>query len=176
MKNRRAIYRALHRTTRGISLVEVTVSVLLVSLMMTAAIRSVAIARTIDYKMTNSGRGKLLAQSLLSEIVQLPYRDPVVPSLTIGPDAANLEISRATYNDVDDYNGCTESPPKKKDGTLLATDLTGWARSVKVEWVSTAGLTGAASLTETSCKRITVTVTYNGATAGTMVGFRTDAP
>jgi hypothetical protein len=164
------------RERRGVSLVEVTVAVLLVSIMLAASMRSVAVSRMVDYKVANAARGKLLAQGLLAEILQQAYADPVVASTTLGPDAANLETSRATYNDVDDYNGWTESPPKNRDGTLLSSDMTGWGRSVKVEWVNPASLTASASVTETHCKRVTVTVTYNGATVATMVGVRTDAP
>jgi hypothetical protein len=160
----------------GLSLIEVTAAVLLVSIMLAASMRSVAVARLVDYKASNAARGKLLAQGLLAEILELPYQDPLVVTVTLGPDAANLETSRATYNDVDDYNGWTETPPKNRDGTNISSDLTGWARSVVVEWVNPANLTGPASLSETHCKRVTVTVTYNGSKVTTMVGVRTDAP
>jgi hypothetical protein len=165
------------KTSRaGVSLIEVTAAVLLVSIMLAAAMRSVAVARIVDYKSAQVARGKLLAQGLLAEIIELPYQDPIVVTVTLGPDAANLETSRSTYNDVDDYNGYSETPPKNKDGTNLSTDLTNWGRSVVVEWVSPSNLTGSASGSETHCKRVTVTVTYNGSKVATMVGVRTDAP
>jgi hypothetical protein len=160
----------------GVSLIEVTAAVLLVSIMLAAAMRSVAVSKLVDYKSAQVARGKLLAQGLLAQILELPYQDPLVVTVTLGPDAANGETSPANYNDVDDYNGWTESPPKNRDQTNISSDLSGWTRSVVVEWVSPSNLTGAALLSESHCKRITVTVSYNGTKVATMVGIRTDAP
>ena len=88
------------RRRSGLSLVEVTVAVLLVSIMLAAAMRTVAVSRLVDYKVANAARGKLLAQGLLAAIIELPYKDPLVASLTIGPDLANLETTRASFNDA----------------------------------------------------------------------------
>lgn len=151
-------------------------SILLVSLMMAAAMRSVAVARVVEYRVGLDAQGQLLAQGLMAEILQQAYKDPVYGNLTLGPDA--LELTRASYNDVDDYNGLTDTPPTNRDGTKVTagSDLNLWSRTVTVEWVSPSALTGAASASDTHCKRITVTVNYNHTKVTTMVGYRTDAP
>jgi hypothetical protein len=165
------------RRRRGVSLVEVTIAVLLVALMLAAAVRSVAVARVTEFRMTLQARGRLLAQSLMAEILQKAYQDPTSPTAgVLGPDPSNFETSRATFNDVDDYTGWSESPPQNVDGTPIAADLAAWGRSVKVDWVDPAHLTGAASASETGAKRITVTVSCNGTTVTTMTAIRTNAP
>jgi hypothetical protein len=158
-------------------LVEVTIAMLVVALMLTAAVRSVGVARVTEYRMSLQFRGKLLAQSLMAEIVQKAYQDPTAATAgMLGPDLVNLETSRATFNDVDDYTGWSESPPKNVDGTRIAEDLAAWGRSVKVEWVDPANLTGPASAGETGAKRITVTVSCNGSVVTAITAIRTNAP
>jgi MSHA pilin protein MshD len=162
---------------RGISLVEVTIAMLLVALMLSAAVRSVGVARVTEYRMSLQFRGKLLAQSLMAEILQKAYRDPTSPTAaTLGPDLSNLETSRAIFNDVDDYTGWNESPPKNADGTTIAPDLAAWSRSVKVESVDPANLTGPASAAETGAKRITVSVSCSGSVVAAITAIRTNAP
>lgn len=55
-------------------------------------------------------------------------------SCATGPAAAAIGTdgqSRATYNDVDDYNGINESPPKDQSGAALS-DFTGFTARVSV--------------------------------------------
>jgi MSHA pilin protein MshD len=115
----------------------------------------------------------MLADGLIWEIMTKDYQDPSLPTLVLGPELG--ETSRSQYDDVDDYNGLVESPPQNKDGTTIP-NLTNWTRSVLVEWVDPNNVTGAASLTETGCKRITVTVKFRSATLATATAVRTNAP
>lgn len=66
------------------------------------------------------------------------------------------EASRADFDDIDDYNNWSASPPEDREGNAYA-DLTGWTRSVMVAWVEPDEPTQVAPLTRTA-KRIVVTV------------------
>jgi MSHA pilin protein MshD len=96
-----------------------------------------------------------LAEQLMTEILQCYYKDPASGSGTLGPDTG--ETSRASYNDVDDYDGLTNSPPKSRDGATLS-GYAGWQRKVTVEWVDPAN-PASHSNTDLGLKRITVKVT-----------------
>ena len=63
----------------------------------------------------------------MAEILQASYEDPDGPSAGIGLDASELTASRATFDDVDDYDGWLASPPQQRDGTAMQ-ELPGWSR------------------------------------------------
>jgi MSHA pilin protein MshD len=140
---------------RGFTLVEAVISVLLVSVMLVASLNTVgAFARSRNIRQDES-RSLLLAQQLMGEIVQCAYADPssTGTSYPLGPE--NSE-TRPTYNDVDDYNGYSQTTPTTKTGLAL-TGFSGWKRTVKVEFFDPATLAVATS--DKGLKRITVTVT-----------------
>ena len=115
---------------RGFTLVEAAVSVLIVGLMLTAALYAlggVGKARAVGL---GQGRGMLLAQDLLNEVLRAAYTDPQSPG-GWGPEAEENTATRADFDDVDDYLGWSASPPQAKDGTALA-GYDGWQRSVAV--------------------------------------------
>jgi len=91
-----------------------------------------------------------------------------------GREVNELLSSKANYDDVDDFNGWSESPPQDRDGTVMS-GLSGWQRSVVVDWVVAADPTQV-SLSETGAKRVTVTVKHKGITIATRVAIRTNAP
>lgn len=76
-------------------------------------------------------------------------------SATIGVDVG--EIMRYQYDDVDDYNGLNDSPPKDVNGTSL-TDFNQFAVTVGVGFVDNNMNT---SVVPTDFKEVTVTVSWN---------------
>lgn len=147
---------------------------IVVSMMAATALTTVRLSVKSQYKSSERAAGGLLASALMAEIVALPYQDPNLPTLALGTEAGEATSSRATWNDVDDYNGWTESPLQNKDGTVIP-NTTGWQRSVVVEWVNAANPT-VTSLVETSCKRIAVTVKHNGVVVATRVCLKGNVP
>ena len=142
----------------GLTLVEVSISTLIVGMLMLASLQSVAnIGRT--WTATNQlvdGQG--LAQELIREILAQSYSDPTDPNATTwGLESG--ETTRATFDDIDDYSGWTESPVKNAAGTAL-TGYTGWTRSVTVQKLATSGYTVLANgAADQGLRAITVTVT-----------------
>jgi hypothetical protein len=110
-----------------------------------------------------------LAQQLLTEILQCYYIDPGF-SPTFGPESGESVGNRSMFNDVDDYNNWSESPPQLKNGTKL-TDYTGWTRTVAVVWADPTTPTKT-SATDQGLKRVTVTVTDSAGRTTTLVGLR----
>jgi len=63
-----------------------------------------------------------LAKQLFEEIAAKPFADPTNGALTLGPEIAQGEVAqdRSTFDNIDDYNGYT-------DTTTVLTDRTGSA-------------------------------------------------
>jgi type II secretory pathway pseudopilin PulG len=156
---------------RGFTIIEAVVSTLIVGLMLAAALQTAASSVTTQAKLARRAQGRLLADALMTEIVQQNYEDPSGP-VVFGPESGeSAGLGRAQYDDVDDYDGYTETQLQQKDGTA-SPDCSGWKRIVTVRWVTQANL-AQTSVTETRVKRIIVEAQFNSATAGTRTALRT---
>lgn len=157
---------------RGFTLIEATVSTLIVGLMLAAALRLVGASALAQQQSTDRSRGVLLAADLLAEIQALPYDDPNdIPLL--GIELSELLSGRAGFDDVDDYDGLTESPPKDSSGKPL-NDFADWGRRVRVDYVNLLN-PALTSGSDTGVKRITVQAVRNGRVVAQVVGIRTRA-
>ncbi len=159
------------RRDRALSMIEVVVSITIVGVMMVAALNTVGASKLGQQKTGHRGKGALLAQQLMSEILQNAYADPEQPDSGIQIDSNENSDSRTDYDDVDDYDAWTASPPEYKDGTVIP-DLNGWQRSVEVDWVSPNDLNTPIGDDE-SVKRIIVTVSRDGVPLASLTAVRT---
>lgn len=156
----------------GFTLVEVVVSMLIVSVMLVAALSTVGGSRLSQFKTSQTCRGQALAESLMAEILQQAYADPQYGpgSLGLGSDEIG-DGSRSLWDDVDDYDGWSASPPEQKDGTQIA-GLAGWQRSVDVAWIDPLDPSQVEG-SESNAKRVIVTVTFQDMPVATLVAIRT---
>ena len=162
------------RGARAFSLAEVAVSVLIVGGLFVAAMNSVGASRTGQFKLDERNRGLLLAQDLMSEILQQAYEDPALPPGSFGRGGAESATgNRSLFNDVDDYHGWTASPPEYKDGSVIP-GLDGYGRTVNVRWVGPINLDQVQG-SNTGVKRIIVTVQRQSRQVGRLVALRTQA-
>jgi Tfp pilus assembly protein PilV len=166
--------RRLHARRRpGIALIEAVLSSIVVSLMFIAAMRLVAATRTGELDLEYRHLASHLAAELMAEIMSQPYADPD------GLPLFGLELnevgatSRASFDDVDDYHGWTESPPQERDGTAR-THLAGWTRSVEVLLVNPAS-PDSTSLVDAGVKKIIVTITRSDVPISRRTGLRSAA-
>jgi type II secretory pathway pseudopilin PulG len=154
------------------AMIEALVAMVIIGVMLAAAMRTVAASRVGQVWNSDRLKGHALAMDLMGEILDQAYVDPGALPL-FGPEVSELLAGRSVYNDVDDYNGWSESPPAQRDGTLIP-GLTGWKRQVDVAWVTAADVTQT-SLVETGIKRIVITVAKNGKTVAKVTALRTAA-
>jgi MSHA pilin protein MshD len=101
------------RSLRGLSLIEVVAATLIVGMMSVAALNSLGAATSSAESIGNRAVGLGLAEDLMSEILQLPYRDPnSTPEM--GPEDDEDTETRQEFDDVDDYHDWSEQPPQPK--------------------------------------------------------------
>ena len=142
----------------GFSLVEILISVILVGLSIAALV-----AANSSFTMANSAGADLSTAEFLVEQIRelttmLPVADPdTTVWTTLGPEEASL----ALYDDVDDFDNATFSPPISA-GRMALNDFAAFTQQVTVEKVNPSDFDqvwadGALS----SFVRVTVTVSRN---------------
>lgn len=159
------------RTTqsRGLTIVESAISVLLVGVVMVAALQSASLSLILQQRASVQERARFLATGLMNDVLQEEYEEPSA-LFGFGRESGESNASKTNYDDVDDYNGWSESPPQDRDGVVIPR-LTNWRRSVTVERVTLLNLNQSTD-TETGVKRITVRVYHKGALVATRRGIR----
>ncbi|TNC82389.1 MAG: MSHA biogenesis protein MshD [Oleiphilus sp.] len=124
------VSRARHgaRHQRGVTLVELIISIVIIAIAMTAVLNafSLSVSKSADPLWRN--KSLKLAQLYLDEILAKNYDHatplggtPPVSSPACGSLGSETGETRATYNDVDDYNGISDNPPVSLIGALDAT-------------------------------------------------------
>jgi Tfp pilus assembly protein PilV len=155
--------------THAMTLIEVVLAMVVLGMVLGSIAQGVSLSMRMQRSTSERVKAGLLATELIEIIAAMPYLDPD-GSATIGVDAGETVGDQLTFDDVDDFHGWSEGTVRLRNGTVR-TDMTGWNRSVIVEW-ATLGSPLAAEIAETGTKRITVTVTHNGRTAATIDRLR----
>ena len=161
------------RRTQAFTLVETVMSILIIGVVVVAALNTVGASKMAQFRHTSNSRGMLLAQDLMTEILQHPYWDPVAEG-GMGVEGAEADTgNRSLFNDVDDYHGWAASPPQHRDGSAI-TWAGGYRRQVYVIWLEPDKLTDASG-SESGIKAIQVTVTYKNQVIINLMAAKTDA-
>ena len=164
--------RTLRTTPRGMALIEAVVSMVVLSVMLVAALNTVGASRLGQRGNADLLRAAALASDLMAEVMDKSYADPGATPVW-GPEPAEILAGRSTYDDVDDYDQYTESPPKDRSGTVIP-GLSGWKRDVAVAYVNPLDLTQAV-VTDSGVKRVMVTVSRGTMPLIKLVSLRTSA-
>ena len=146
-----------HNTKAGFSLVELVVLIIVASLAVTPIV--MLLYNTLSYGTTVRAQtaATSLATGLMEEILSKSFEDPQGGAGSFGTE----EGPRASYDDVDDYDGLNLTPPQDSQGNSL-TDYSGFRTRVTVENVAAASPDGSAETDgSTNFKRATVTVSWN---------------
>lgn len=157
------------RGRAGISLAEVVVSIPLVGLVMVAAMNATGGVLRTWSQARDHYHAQSLAEELMAEVLQQPYEDPD-DSPIFGVEQGEGAGSRKKWDDVDDYDDWSRSPPKDAGNADLA-DYTGWTRACSVAFAELADPTQTAASDE-NLKRITVTVTDPTGRATVLTAYR----
>jgi prepilin-type N-terminal cleavage/methylation domain-containing protein len=146
------------RSRNGFTLVEVLIAIVLVGLSITALV-----VASNSFTMANGVGADLSTAEFLVEQIRelttlLPVADPGSSSwTTFGHEEATL----AAYDDVDDFDGATFSPPINANRVAL-TDLAGFSQQVTVQNVSASNFDTVVADCSTAFVRVTVNVLQNG--------------
>ncbi len=154
---------------QGLSLIEVVVSTLLVGIMLIGAMNCLGAVIRGRMEISHEARAPQLAQQLMAEILNTEYQD-TGPLPLFGLEVGELGINRLDFDDVDDFNGWSKSPPQHRDGTPVANS-SGWSREVTVQWVDPNN-PSSPSGSDQGLKRITVTVRRNGIVVAQIFALR----
>lgn len=147
--------------SRGVNLVELVIAIVVLTIAVGGVLLVFTQAVRFSADPMVQQQAIAIAEGYLDEILLQPAADP---------DGSDAGETRATFDDVMDYNGLSESPPRDQNGTVLNTapaDLTGYAVSVTV----TATALGPAGNT-VPAKRVDVRVTYGTIVDVTLTGYR----
>lgn len=158
---------------RGLHMIEVAVSMIIVSVILLTAMNMIGAAGQSTRSMTDRGTGHLLAEQLMAEILAQAYEDPDEPTAELGTEGfEDVTKDRSYYDDVDDYDRWNAMPPESRDGVTIP-GYTVWGRQVRVYWVEPTDTTLIAA-GNTGIKRISVTVTRSGVKVAKLSALRAD--
>ena len=157
----------MHRTgDRGFTLVEAVISLAIVTTMIVVGLEMMGASAKARIVQREQASATGLARLLLAEIRQCRYTDPDYPG-GFGPGGSE---TRPTYNDVDDYNGYEQSPPRFKTGAAVP-GYDGWMWKASVAWADRSN-PQTSSGSDTGLKRIIVKVTSPTDRQTVLVGLR----
>jgi hypothetical protein len=157
--------------SRGLSLIEVVASTFIVALMAVAALNTLGAATRSSESVGNRAVAMGLADELMAEILQAPYSDPSQTPV-FGLEGGEPASPRSAFDDVDDYDNWSETPPKYRDGTTMP-DRADWRHRVRVSRVTPGDLTQVSG-TDQGAKRIRVTIEYRGEVLADQYAIRTN--
>lgn len=142
----------------GFSLLEVLIAIMLVGL----AIVSLVTVNGAFTKANGIGAELSTAEFLIEQMreltTMLPVIDPQNGVTTFGPEAAE---TLASYDDLDDFDGLSFSPPIDADRNVL-NDLAAFSQQIMVQNVSASNFEQVVSDHGSPFVRVTVTVFMNG--------------
>jgi type II secretory pathway pseudopilin PulG len=160
------------RRRPALTLIEVVVSTLIVGLMTVAALDGLGSTTRSSELAGNRGIALGLADDLLAEILVTAYSDPS-GSAVFGLESGEA-APRVNFDDVDDFNGWNQKPPKAADGSTIA-DRAGYRQRVTILRVVPTNPTQATpSNAEQGAKRICVTIEYDDVVLAEQYAVRTD--
>jgi MSHA pilin protein MshD len=149
------------RGPRGFTLIELIISLAVIS------IAGVALMSTMAYLASNNSRALAesqagaIANAYLAEVLARPVLDPALP---------DAEASRASFDDIDDYNGLYDSTARDQSGAAMGA---AGQYSVRINVSNSAALP---TVPAAATRRVDVTVQGTGGIRVVATGYRTNRP
>ncbi len=141
----------------GFTFIEVLFAVLLVGL----AIASLVAANAAFTKANGTGTDLSTAEFLIGQIRELtmllPVIDPETELATFGPESGE---TLANYDDLDDFNGATFSPPINAERTAL-TEFSAYSQKITVQNVNPSDFEQVVANHSSNFVRVTVQIYLN---------------
>lgn len=144
-----------HRDERGFTLIDLILVIVIVAIAIPPMLALFIQMGSGSLFGVTVSRANALASTLAEEIKSKKWDESAPPpSLILGLEPGE---SRATYNDVDDFHGLDESPPRDSQGAIMA-GFTGFRQQVSVCYVASTDFDTCIG-GPTMYKQVTVTVT-----------------
>jgi prepilin-type N-terminal cleavage/methylation domain-containing protein len=155
--------RSENKIRSGFTLIEALVATVLIGVSIAALIAS-----NVSHTQANAhGMYTSTAEFLIEEIramtMPLDFVEPDEIPDTFGPD--NGEVDVGDYDDLDDFDGVTFSPPVDVSGNAL-NDFSEYSQVVTVKSVNPADFTSAVDDFDSSIVRMSVSIVMNGKEVG----------
>jgi type II secretory pathway pseudopilin PulG len=161
-----------HSHRSALTLVEVVASTMIVGMMAVTTLNALGAATRSSESIGNRAVALGLADELMSEILQVAYKEPS-GSTGVGPDGAESAGPRSVFDDVDDYDGWNRCPPQFRNGTAIP-DRDEWRQRVLVTQVDPANPTQTSN-TDQGAKRVRVIIEYRDEVLAEQIAIRTNA-
>jgi len=162
---------SVRTSRRGFTLLEASISTVIVGVMVVAALSVVGGAAKGATRERHWRRSQALATSLMSEVLAASFADPQ-GGATFGLDAGESHATRAGLDDVDDFDNFAEANPTDHLGAALKW-ADGWSRRIEVFNVDPASpSTPVADVTDTGLKLIRVIVTSPNTESRTLTALK----
>jgi type II secretory pathway pseudopilin PulG len=146
------------RTARkGFTLIEAALVTTIISFGVLAMLQLLAVGTVSNNDGAEMSTAINLAKSVRELMIGMPIADPVTPTHWGAETGENL----ASYNDIDDFDGKTYSPPIDARKVSI-TALTDWSQTITVKTVDPNLLTTTVPNGTTAAVRVTVNVSRNG--------------
>jgi len=143
---------------RGVNLIELIIAIVIISIAITGVLMVFAVTVRHSADPMIQQQAVAIAEGYLEEILARPVTDP---------DGTNAGETRATFDNVGDYHGLVETPPREQNGNPLP-GLTGYTATVTVS-ASNFGPAGDPAL---GGVRVDVRVTYPPDVDTTLSAYR----
>jgi len=141
----------------GFTLIEAALVTTIISFGVLAMLQLLAVGTVSNNDGAEMSTAINLAKSVREMMIGMPIADPVTPTHWGSENGENL----ATYNDIDDFDGKTYSPPIDARRTSV-TALGDWSQKITVKTVDPNLLTSTVPNGTTAAVRVTVNVSRNG--------------
>lgn len=167
---KKAWHRGLQRRLTGITLVETVLSLLILAGAFVAAMNTITSARGSQVILAERRFGQVLAEDLMDEILA---REHYKEGSSFGPEADEVDgVSRAGFDDLDDYHGWSASPPVDEAGNAIP-GADRYTRKAQVRYVKLWN-PNQVTLSDEGMALIVVTVKHGDKQVAELHTFRSD--
>ena len=153
------------RFKKGLSFLELVIALAIISIGLVGLIQASNTALELNYRTSREVVAVNLAKGLLAEIISKNFVDPLDNSTNLGKNSG--ETTRNDFDDVDDYNGTSENPPRTVNATAMNgtagtpnySDFTRNATVIYVNFLANGTYDESQPATPTEYKKVSVAVT-----------------
>jgi len=145
------------RSRQGFTLIEAALVTTIISFGVLAMLQLLAVGTVSNNDGAEMSTAINLAKSVRELMIGMPIADPTTPTHWGAEAGENL----AGYDDIDDFDGKTYSPPIDARRTTI-TALNDWSQTITVKTVDPNLLTSTVPNGTTAAVRVTVNVSHNG--------------